>query len=205
MSNKIKLLGNLHRGLLFIVSAPAGTGKTTLVKMLTEEFSCVQRSISTTTRAMRKGEVKDVDYHYVDTHTFLEEVEEGVFLEHATVYNHMYGTSRKTVEKQLSSGNHVVLVIDTQGAKQIKHKMSAISIFIRPPSFDDLQKRLEERNTESKEEIALRLSWAKDEMEKCRTYDYQIINSDIKSSYDVLRSIFIAEEHRLSALNNQEK
>jgi guanylate kinase len=184
------------RGLVFVVSAPAGTGKTTLVRMLLDEFSNVVESISYTTRPIRPGEVSGRDYHFISVDEFKKKIQEGEFLEHAKVFDHYYGTSRKVVASQQEAGKHVVLVIDTQGALQLKSHLDAIFIFISPPSLDELRKRLHKRSSESQEAIELRLSWAEKEIALVRKYDYHIVNDKLEIAYDALRSILIAEEHR---------
>ncbi len=191
-----KVLGNTKKGLLFIVSAPAGTGKTTLVRMLVEEFSCINESISCSTRPMRIGEIEGKDYHFLSLEEFEKKIQSGDFLEYAKVFGHYYGTSKTSVENELNKGQHVVLVIDTQGAMQLQGKIAAISIFLRPPSFEELRERLVSRKTESKESIENRLDWAVNELPLAERYDYQIINDDLTVAYQVLRSIVIAEEHR---------
>lgn len=191
-----RLLGNVTRGLLYILSAPAGTGKTTLMQMLASEFSCVVPSISYTTRLPRKGEIDGVHYHFIPTQEFLQKIDEGDFLEYVQLYGDYYGTSRRAVIEQQLKGNHVILVIDTQGAALLKGKLSAISIFVAPPSIEELERRLKDRKTDSPERIEKRLAWAKNEMGAMKNYDYIIVNDDLKIAYQTLRSILIAEEHR---------
>lgn len=191
-----KLLGNLEKGLLFIVSGPAGTGKTSLVNRLLQEFSCVIASISFTTRKMRPGEVSGVNYHFVSREEFEHKVARGDFLEHVSLYGDYYGTAYATVQEKLDAGKHVVLVIDTQGALLLKGKTQGVFIFIKPPSLDTLRQRLLHRKTESVEVIEERLSYAKGEIDAMSHYDYCIVNDDFEIAYQVLRSIFIAEEHR---------
>lgn len=193
-----KLLGSLNKGIIFIVSAPAGTGKTTLVRMLCKEFPCVVVSISYTTRKPRPGEVEGKDYHFISHEEFKKRIDRGDFLEHARVFEEHYGTSRHTVEEQQKSGKHVVLVIDTQGAMQLMKQLDAVFIFILPPDADELQRRLAGRKSESQGAIEQRLSWAQKELGFAASYDYQIVNDDLQTAYDALRSIVIAEEHRSS-------
>jgi len=193
---QMKVLGGLQKGLIFIVSAPAGTGKTTLVRMLQKEFSCVVESVSYTTRPMRASETADLDYHFVGHKEFEEKVKAGEFLEHASVFGESYGTSRNALFKQLSQGKHVILVIDTQGAMHLKGKLDAVFIFIQPPSMDALKKRLLSRKSETSAAMEERLAWAQKEIECAVHYDYQIVNDDLGTAYDVLRSILIAEEHK---------
>lgn len=192
----MKLLGNRKTGLAFVVSAPAGTGKTTLVRMLQDEFPCVVESTSYTTRKPRKGEVEGRDYCFLSEAEFEERIHRGEFLEYAKVFHHYYGTSRLKVEEQLEKGHHVVLVIDTQGALQLMGRYKATYIFVSPPNLDELKQRLKSRKTETEESIATRLSWAEREMQEAHQYDYHIINDNLKIAYDVLRAILIAEEHR---------
>ena len=192
----MKLLGTLDLGLVFVVSAPAGTGKTTLVRMLTEEFDCVAESISYTTRPIRRGEVEGRDYYFISETEFKKKIAQGDFLEYARVFDHYYGTSRKTVEEKLSAGKHVALVIDTQGAMQLKKTLKATYIFIRPPNLEELKRRLHGRKSDTQEAIDVRLSWAEKEIEAAKFYDYLIVNENLKMAYEVLRAIFIAEEHR---------
>lgn len=205
MLNKLKLLGNLKRGLLFIVSAPAGTGKTTLIQKLVEEFPCVVRSVSCTTREPRLGEISDVHYHYLSVEDFERKIKDEEFLEYVQLYGKYYGTLRSEVEEKLNQGKHVVLVIDTQGGLQLKGNVSAIFIFIKPPSLEELRHRLIKRRTESSIAIEERLLWAQKELEESQNYDYLVVNDDLESAYQILKSIFIAEEHRVVPQNPSSK
>lgn len=193
-----KELGNLSQGICFILSAPAGTGKTTLVHKLVEEFpNAVALSVSTTTREIRPREIPDQHYHFTTVVDFEEKIRTGEFLEYAKVFDNYYGTSREQVSKKLESGKHVVLVIDTQGALQLQEiGFPAVFIFISPPSIRELKERLVSRQTETVELIEKRLSWAREEMAMADHYDYHIINDDLPIAYKVLRSIMIAEEHK---------
>lgn len=192
----LQILGGLKQGLIFVVSAPAGTGKTTLVRMLHEEFPCVVESVSYTTRHPRASEVPDRDYHFIAVREFEQKIEEGEFLEYAKVFGNYYGTSQKAVEAQLKKGKHVVLVIDTQGALQLMGKIAAVFIFLSPPSLEELRSRLTARKSETEESLRHRLSFAEKEMELAKKYDYHIVNENLKTAYEVLRSILIAEEHK---------
>lgn len=193
-----KLLGNVPRGFVFVLSAPAGTGKTTLVRMLSQEFSCIVESVSCTTRPPRPGEINSKDYFYLSKKEFEEKVKQGDFLEYAEVFGYHYGTSLSFVHEQQDLGKHVFLVIDTQGAMQLKKKhFPAIYIFLSPPSLEELKERLVRRQTESQEVIDKRLSWAQAELSMVKNYDYHIVNDHLNQAYTILRSIVIAEEHRV--------
>ena len=192
-----KILGNSPRGKLFVVSAPAGTGKTTLVDMLLKEFpDSVVESCSSTTRRPRPSEVPEQHYEFISEEEFERRIEADEFLEYAKVFSAYYGTRKKEVIKLEESGKHVVLVIDTQGALLVKQKMSAVLIFISPPSKEELRARLFRRKTEDDEAIEQRLAWAEQEMSMASHYDYHIVNDDLQLTYQILRSILIAEEHR---------
>jgi len=191
-----KILGKLDKGILFIISAPAGTGKTTLVRLLLDEFPCVTESISCTTRPPRESEVPGKDYHFISEALFEEKIAAGEFLEYARVFGHYYGTSKEFVQNEQGKGKHVVMVIDTQGAQQVKRRIKAISIFVTPPNLEELRERLFKRKTETLEKIEERLSWAKKEMAMADEYNYQLVNDNLHHAYDILRSILIAEEHK---------
>lgn len=183
-------------GKLFVLSAPAGTGKTTLVKMLTGEFDTVLQSISYTSRSPRPGEKDGIEYNFVSKEQFQERLQENAFLEHAQVYDDFYGTDKQWVEERLKEGKHVFLVIDTQGAEAVMQKMPCITIFVSPPSIDELHQRLLQRGTESESALAKRLEWSRRELAKAPYYQYHIINDDLHAAYEVLRSIVIAEDHK---------
>lgn len=193
----MKVLGEQKIGQVFVLSAPAGTGKTTLVQMLAQEFDCVVPSISFTTRAPRITEIDGRDYHFVSKDQFEKKRLAGDFLEYSEVFGHFYGTSKSMVESLQSKGKHVVLVIDTQGALKVKKIMNATFIFIVPPSLEVLKQRLIARKSESEESLTLRLKWAEEEMKALPFYDYQIVNDKLTTAYEVLRSILIAQEHKL--------
>lgn len=197
-----KLLGNTEKGLVFVVSAPAGTGKTTLVRMLTQEFSPVVESVSCTTRAPRSDEVEGKDYFFLSKDQFEEKIKQHEFLEYAEVFGNYYGTSKTFVQKMQNSGKHVVLVIDTQGAMKLqKENFRATYIFLCPPSIEELKMRLVKRKSEDEKTMQERLSWATQEMQLASKYDYMIVNKDLKIAYGVLKSIVIAEEHRVQKPN----
>jgi guanylate kinase len=188
---------HLEKGLLFILSAPAGTGKTTLVQLLTRDFPNVVASISYTTRQPRPGEVNGVHYYFITKEEFEHRLKAEEFLEWVELYGDYYGTSRLWVEGQLTQKKHVFLVIDTQGAALLKDKIEAVSIFVAPPSVAELERRLRLRQTETNEVIEKRLKWARKELEAQNQYDYLIINDDLSQAYQALRSILVAEEHRI--------
>lgn len=193
----MKLLGSGQKGKVFVVSAPAGTGKTTLVNLLVKEFPNVVESISFTTRKQRPGEISGVHYHFVSVEEFESKIAKNEFLEYVKLYGDYYGTSLREVEEQQRQGKYVILVIDTQGALILRKKFLAIFVFIQPPSMEVLRTRLMHRKTESDAVIEERLKVAKKEMEAIVHYDYCITNDDLSTAYQVLRSILIAEDHRL--------
>lgn len=199
------LLGETKEGLTFIVSAPAGSGKTTLVQKLVHEFPSIVASISYTTRQPREGEIQGVHYHFITDSEFEAKIAANDFLEYVKLYGTYYGTSRQWIKEQQQQGKHVILVIDTQGALQLKGKIPAVLIFIRPPSIEVLRYRLIQRQTESLEVIEKRLKWAQMEFEVAQQYNYQLTNDDLETAYQVFRSIFIAESHRTSYTMNNDR
>lgn len=192
------LLQPCPKGLLFVVSAPAGTGKTTLVQRLIQEFSpAVLASVSYTTRQPRAGEKEGRDYYFVTKSEFEEKMTASDFLEYVKLYDDYYGTSQQWVFDQQNQGKHVILVIDTQGALLLKKRMPGVFIFISPPSLEILKERLMKRGTETGHKITQRLQWAEKELSQLHHYDYQVVNDDLETAYQALRSIVIAETHRI--------
>lgn len=181
------------KGSLYIVSAPSGAGKTSLVGKLIEEDSRVVVSISSTTRDKREGEENGVNYHFLSKAQFEEKIEQGDFLEHAQVFDNYYGTSKSSVEDQLNAGKDVILEIDWQGAQQVRNLIpESTSIFILPPSRDELLRRLNGRGTDSEEVIAKRMQEASSEMSHYNEFDYIVINNRFDTALDQLKSIFCA-------------
>lgn len=192
-----KLLGNGSRGKAFVLSAPAGTGKTTVVDMLQREFPNVRESISCTTRPPRQGEIPGQHYHFISDADFQSRIARGEFLEYVQLYGYYYGTSKLWVEEQLSKGIHVMLTIDTQGAQLLRGQFPAVFIFMAPPSMEELHRRLSARQTEDEKVIRQRLEWAQRELQAINDYDYLVVNEDLEVAYQVVRSIVIAEDHHL--------
>jgi guanylate kinase len=178
------------RGNLYIVSAPSGSGKTTLLQHLLRSFDDLKFSVSHTTRPPRQGEKDAVDYYFTDRTTFMRMVDRGEFLEWAEFNGQLYGTTRAFVEEQIGAGRDVILDIDVQGAKQVKNTIrDATAIFILPPSFEELKRRLTDRMLESDDVIRRRLEIAKREILYYRDYDYIIINHILENSIRLLESI----------------
>ena len=178
-------------GMLYIVAAPSGGGKTSLVSALLEADSGIKLSVSYTTRPPRPGEVDGVNYHFVDEARFLEMVADGAFLEHAEVFGCYYGTAQVSVESQLSHEIDVILEIDWQGAQQVRKLMpDCRSIFIVPPSREELERRLRGRGQDSDEVITRRTSEAVEEMSHYGEFDYLVVNDDFELALSDLKSIF---------------
>jgi len=184
------------RGLVFIISAPAGTGKTTLVDRLCREYTRVSRCITCTTRAPRAGEICGVAYRFFTLEQFEELENQGAFLESARIFGNRYGILRSDVDCLLEQGLHVVLVVDTQGMPALRTALEAITIFLAPPDADTLERRLRQRGSESEEQRELRLEWSRHEMQQAQAYDYLVCNDQLDRAVDVVRSIIVAEEHR---------
>lgn len=185
-------------GTLYIVSAPSGAGKSSLVNALIKRLPFVYLSISHTTRGTRPGETDGEHYHFVSTADFEAMVERGEFLEHARVFDNYYGTSQVWVQQQLDDGHDVILEIDWQGAQQIRRQMpDTKGIFIMPPSRDALQERLEKRAQDSAEVIARRMQDATNEMSHYHEYDFVVVNDDFYKALDELCAIFIANRQTL--------
>lgn len=184
-------------GMLLIISGPSGTGKGTLVKKLMENDPSFRFSCSVTTRKPRVGEVDGIHYYFVSDEEYDKLVAEGAFLEHATVHGHHYGTLRKPVEEMMQKGCNVLLDIDPQGAISVmENAADYVSVFILPPSFEDLRVRLHTRNTDDPVEIERRLNNARGEVKKVDRYQYALINDDLELAFSQLQAIVNAEKLR---------
>ncbi len=177
-------------GHLYIVSAPSGAGKTTLVRLLLEKDPDIRLSVSATTRPPRFNEQDGREYHFIGVQDFLDKIGEGEFLEWAEVHGNYYGTSKRVVETEMNAGRDVLLEIDWQGAQQVRQAFpQAIGIFILPPSLGTLKERLSGRGTDSAEIIARRIAAARDEMRHVGEFDYVIINDDLQTALTDLGSV----------------
>lgn len=175
---------------LFVIAAPSGAGKTTLVKELVKRNPDLRFSISYTTRKKRRTEVDGVDYLFVDLQTFEEKREEGELLEYAQVFDNFYATSRSQVEENLAAGRDVLLEIDWQGARQVREAMpECVTIFILPPSLPELERRLRDRRTDSAEVISRRLRDALSDMSHWDEFDHIIINDDLQQAVSELEAV----------------
>ena len=186
-----------RRGQLFIVSAPSGTGKTTLVERLVPTMTNLVLSRSFTSRPPREGECDGVDYNFVAREHFEEMIAAGEFLEHANVFGNYYGTSAAETERVLASGQDLVLVIDVQGARQVRLRgLESVGIFVLPPSYAVLEERLRRRSKDSEEAIRRRLETARQEVAAVGEYDYVVINDEVDAAVRRLRCIIEAERAR---------
>ena len=191
-------------GLLFIVAAPSGAGKTSLVKALLESTPDITVSVSHTTRAMRPGEENGVHYHFTDIPAFEAMRDAGEFLEHARVFDNYYGTSRAAVQERLQQGRDVILEIDWQGARQVReHFQDSIGIFVLPPSRQALQQRLQGRGQDDEQIIARRMRDAVAEMKHYDEFDYLVINDDFDLALQELRCI--VQGQHLQSVRQQQK
>lgn len=180
-------------GHLYILSAPSGAGKTTLVRLLLEKDQDIRLSISTTSRSPRTGEADGREYHFVDASSFQERIASGEFLEWAEVHGNYYGTSKRWIEAEMASGRDVLLEIDWQGAQQVRQRFpKAIGVFILPPSMEELERRLSGRGTDSAETVARRIAAARDEMRHVGEFDYVIINDSLQQALNELRLVVSA-------------
>ena len=189
---------NIMSGLLFVVSAASGTGKTSLVKALLERVSNLHVSVSHTTRQQRPGELDGVHYHFSPKEDFLTQVSQGEFIEYAEVFGNYYGTSHATVRDQLIKGHDVLLEIDWQGAEQVRKLFpESKQIFILPPSQFDLRQRLSNRGTDAVDVIEHRLSCAVEDMQQYTNFDYIIINDDFNKALHDLESVINSNRLRM--------
>jgi guanylate kinase len=192
------------RGRLFIVSAPSGTGKTTLVERAVQCVPRLRMSRSYTSRAMRGGEKDGVDYNFISNNRFEAMIRDGAFLEWADVFGSYYGTCAGDTEAALAAGDDVVLVIDVQGARQVRSRgIETVSIFVLPPSAAILEQRLRGRSKDSEEQIQRRLDVARREVNEYARYDYVVVNDEVEPAVDRLRAIIMAERARTTPMRDE--
>jgi guanylate kinase len=198
MSNKGR------RGILFVVSAPSGTGKTTVVERLVQLVPDLALSRSYTSRPLRAGEVDGVDYNFITRSRFEAMVSAGEFLEWADVFGNLYGTCATDVERELARGCDMVLVIDVQGARQVRLRYAhTVGVFVLPPSFDVLEQRLRGRSRDPEDAMQRRLRTARNEVAAFAEYDYVIVNDALDACVDRLRAIVLAERARLRSVHDE--
>ena len=187
-----------EKGQIFVITAPSGTGKTTIIDGVRKNMRGVGYSISHTTRMPREGEVNGYHYYFVDRAGFQEMIEAREFIEWAVVYDQLYGTSISSIDRGLSSGNDVLMDLDIQGAEEIKRRFpESLSIFILPPSMEILKERLKGRSTDEKRDIDLRMRKAVEEIQRCRYYDFIVINDDLNQAAREIEAIITAQRaHR---------
>jgi guanylate kinase len=191
-----------RRGIIFIVSAPSGAGKTTLIGALRAKFPGMKMSVSCTTRARRSGEVDGRHYRFLSPPEFSAMKAKGEFAEWARVHDHLYGTPRRPLDECAAAGRDMLLDIDVQGARKIKRRYpNAVSIFVLPPSLSELGRRLAHRGTDDKDMIKRRLANARGEIQNILDYDYYVVNREVKSAVQLLSAIVEAERARTCRLN----
>ncbi len=188
----------MKEGFLLVISGPAGTGKGTVCNALLEKDKDIMFSVSSTTRLPREGEVDGVNYNFITKEIFEKMVEADKFLEHAYVHTNYYGTSEESVMKGVADGKVVLLEIDVQGALQVKEKHpEVVTIFLLPPSMEELERRIVDRNTETEEEINKRMENAYKEISLVSKYDYYVVNDDLDIAINEIESIVKAEKLRV--------
>ena len=193
----------MAEGILLVVSAPSGCGKTTILKQVMAKLSGLAFSVSHTTRQPRGGELDGIDYHFVSKEEFIaiRDQQPSGFLEWAEVHGNFYGTSRRDVEVLLAAGKDVVLDIDIQGAEQVRNNTDPVTVFISPPTLAELERRLRGRGTESPESLAVRLANAEEEMAAADVYRYRIVNDVLEQAVCDLQAIITAERRNTAQVN----
>jgi guanylate kinase len=190
-----------RRGLLLVVSAPSGTGKTTVAERLVQVVPDLALSRSYTSRAVRPGEMDGIDYNFITRARFEQMIAAEAFLEYADVFGNLYGTCAADAEAYLAAGRDLVLVIDVQGARQVRTRCAGtVGVFVLPPSFPILEQRLRGRSSDTEEAMQRRLQTARDEVAAFREYDYVVVNDELEACVDRLKSIVLAERARLRSM-----
>lgn len=194
-----------RRGIIVILSAPSGAGKTTISRAAVKAIEGLTASVSLTTRAAREGEVDGVDYSFVTEEDFSRKIEAGELAEWARVFDARYGTPRAPLERAVRDGRDILLDIDIQGARQIRERypQDTVTVFVAPPSLKELEERLRRRGTESEAAIAHRLRRAREELDAGRDYDYLIVNADVNDSISRLRAVVEAERMKVGRLREE--
>ena len=194
-------MSSSRRGILFVVSAPSGTGKTTVVERLVQVVPGLALSRSYTSRTMRAGESDGVDYNFITRARFQEMAADDAFLEWAEVFGNMYGTCATDAERELAAGRDLVLVIDVQGARKVRSRgLETVGVFVLPPNFEALEQRLRGRSKDPEDAIRRRLATARAEVAAVSEYDYVVVNDELDACVDRLRAIVLAERARLRAM-----
>ncbi|MDD5722131.1 MAG: guanylate kinase [Syntrophales bacterium] len=192
------------QGLLMVISAPSGAGKTTLCKRLLAEFSDLRFSVSCTTRPARKGEKDGRDYHFISVEDFTRRQANSEFVEWEEIYGHLYGTLKRDIEDIITRGHDVILDVDTRGARNVKEQYPwGIFVFIMPPSVEVLKERLKKRGSETDDIIKVRFDKAMEEIRANEWYDYVVFNDMMHDSVNIMRSVYIAEKNRRSRLQGR--
>ncbi len=193
-----------QEGLLIVISAPSGAGKTTLCNALTRRFPALQESISFTTRGPRPGETDGVNYHFVTVERFRQMVSDDAFAEWAEVHGNLYGTAVSTIEKAREEGIDILLDIDCQGAKSLKERgVKGVFVFVLPPSMEELRRRLESRSSDHPEVIERRIVRATEEIREARWYDYIVVNDRIEEAHELLAAIVTSSRAATSRMLGQ--
>jgi guanylate kinase len=197
---------NRNSGAILVLSGPSGAGKSSLISKISDHIGPTYFSISTTTRAMREGEIDGVHYHFVSVDAFKQEIEQEMFLEYAVVHGNYYGTSLGPVKKALKEGKLVIFDIDVQGHDAVQSRLSDIttSVFITTPSLEELQRRLHNRSTDSQEVIERRIQMAKREVQRISEYDFLVVNDDLEEAAEILISIAKAARMKIPTLQINE-
>lgn len=188
---------------LFVISGPSGAGKSVLIRRILDDLPAIRFSVSSTTRGPRPGETEGIDYHFISREQFQADIEAARFLEHAQYSGNLYGTNRHEIEEAERLGQDLLLDIEVQGARQLQEKgVEAVYIFVAPPSFAELERRLRSRNTEDEVAIQRRLRQSVEDVSHVHRYQFVIVNDNLEEAYSRLRSIFIAERARRSRMGS---